>query len=158
MLPQWLEVHDTSLLKSKPLSFEDQVRRWRCLVDIRGAGFSARIAVLLHTQRTLLYVQRPGLFTWFEDPLSPARLEPWVHYVPVSESLADLKERARYALSPAGAGIARNALRHAREHVTRIAARRYALKQLLEVVAARKSARRAWSSSPWCATSQCVDL
>ena len=48
--------------------------RWGCLLDIRGNGFSARVPALLHTNRTLLFVLRHNLYTWLEDPSSPAQL------------------------------------------------------------------------------------
>ena len=157
--PGLIDAHDTQSGHAH-LSFAEQVARWRCLVDIRGNGFSARMAVLLHSNRTVLYVRRPNLYTWFEDPASPARLAPWVHYVPVSETLADLEARARYALSSSNerGAIAANALQLARTVVTRAAARQYALEQLLAVVAARASATPALSTNPWCGmgSSQCL--
>lgn len=57
-----------------------QVERWRCLVDIRGLGYSGRVPYLLHSNRTLLYVERPGLLTHIESrdyrrPLQPVRLQ-----------------------------------------------------------------------------------
>ena len=156
-----IAIHDIGLKVSTGLSLSEQTRRWGCLLDIRGNGFSARVPALLHTNRTLLFVLRHNLYTWLEDPSSPAQLKPWEHYVPVRENLDDLSERLSWTLrnrNGAAAAIAARGLAFARRRLTRDAARRYALRQLLAVVRARAHAPPADPKSAWCRQSLCVTL
>ena len=90
-----------------------------------------------------------------------AQLKPWEHYVPVRENLDDLSERLAWTLrnrNGAAAAIAARGLAFARRRLTRDAARRYALRQLLAVVRARAHAPPADPKSAWCRQSLCVTL
>lgn len=80
------------------LSLEEQVARWACLVDVRGAGYSGRVPMLLHAGRPLLLVARQHRDT--EVPMDNVwyapKLVPWVHYIPVAADLHDLEANARW--------------------------------------------------------------
>lgn len=89
-------------------------------MDVRGSGFSSRVPLLLHSDRPLLYIERPNLLTWYESSTVRARLRPWVHYVPVQPNLTDLVEQSRWVLTHAAQAqaIADNALQYARCFLT----------------------------------------
>lgn len=77
------------------VSHEDHPK-YRYLLDIEGgfqekAGYSRRIAFLLHMKRLLFFVDRP-LYSFV-----CYKLEPWVHYVPVKRDLSDLVEKIEWA-------------------------------------------------------------
>lgn len=70
--------------------------KYRYLIDLEGgflekAGYSARIARLLHMKRLLFFQDRP-LYSFI-----CSRLEPWVHFVPVKRDLSDLFEQIEWA-------------------------------------------------------------
>lgn len=115
------------------LSLAAQVARWRCLLDVRGAGFSSRTVMLLHSARPLLYVERPHLLTFVESAAFAAPLRPWVHYVPVAADLRNLAARADWVLEHRAEAerIAAHALAYARCFLTTDFARRYFTRQLL---------------------------
>ena len=114
-------------------SIAEQVARWACLIDVRGAGFSVRVPLLLFSGRPLLYVQRPGLQTFHEAPDFVSQWQPWIHYVPVADDLHDLSHRAHWVLSHRDDArrIAEKALAYARCFLTARFARRYAAVELL---------------------------
>lgn len=67
------------------LDMEEQARRTSCLLDVQGLGFSARVPLLLHAGRTLLYVER-DVVSFVSDgapSVGVPPIQPWVHYVPV---------------------------------------------------------------------------
>lgn len=101
------------------LSIVEQVKRWKCLIDIRGAGFSQRVPILLHAPRVLVYVQRPMLNTFLDDSAFPS-IRPWVHYIPVREDLEDLERVVEWTLNndAYSANIRANAQRYARRYLT----------------------------------------
>jgi hypothetical protein len=138
--PYILEVVPVSSRTSPSrLNFSQQVERWRCMIDVRGSGFSARVPVLLHSGRPLLFVARPYLWTWLTDPASPAQIKPWKHYIPVLDDFSDLVNKSRWILNnPVQADtIAFRALAHAQTFLTREFAQAYLLDQVLNVVAMR---------------------
>jgi len=101
-----------------------QARQWSCFLDVRGAGFSQRVPVLMHTGRPLLYAERPGLVTWFEASDFEEPWRPWVHYVPVDPRLTNLEERIAWLRAHPRARIGEAARAYARRHFTVAAARR----------------------------------
>ena len=119
------------------VSVADQVAKWACLVDLRGAGFSVRVPLLLWSGRPLLFIERPGLQTFHEAVSFPRPWKAWVHYVPVSEDLHDLALRAKWVLShhAEAARIAANALGYARCFLTTRYARRHAAREALAAAA-----------------------
>ena len=71
-------------------SLPEQVRRWRALIDVEGAGYSGRLKLLLHSGRPVLIQDRPW-HEWFWDELVP-----WENFIPVARDLSDLVSRARW--------------------------------------------------------------
>ena len=93
---------------------------------MRGLGFSARVPLLLHSGRTLLYVERE-VSSFVSDGSVEAgvpAIRPWVHYVPVNADLSNLVERARWLLThpEAAANIAKRGQEHAQRYLTYAAA------------------------------------
>ena len=68
------------------LTLEEQVKRARFLIDVEGAGYSARSKLLMHCPRVLLIQEQRFREYWF------TQLEPWKHFVPISKDFSDLKE------------------------------------------------------------------
>jgi len=118
------------------ISMQDQVRRWACLVDLPGIGFSGRLPYLLHSGRPLLLVERgPGQST---DPVWYSHLlKPWVHYIPVRFDLTDLTEKAEFALglTPGSNAteIGTKAREFAENHLSYEAAIKYLGDRLVEI-------------------------
>jgi hypothetical protein len=134
----------------------DQVRRWSCLLDLRGIGFSARLPLLLHSGRTVMRTpaSESGVWSFVDDAehFPPSRnasgtgtatrstdpLLPWVHYVPLQADLADLPAQARWMLyhPSEAADIGAAGREWARRHLTRDNVEDYLVERLFE--AARK--------------------
>lgn len=84
----WNRQDPSALYKHTPsyLSLENQVKRWKYLIDAEGCGWSARLKIFLFSNRVTFIVDRPFKEYWFP------KLQPWVHYVPVRRDLSDLEE------------------------------------------------------------------
>jgi hypothetical protein len=82
----WVRQNSGRLNAAKYLDYYDQVKRWKYLLDVEGGGWSARLKVLLSTQRIVFIVDRKFKDWCFEF------LEPWVHFVPIKNDLSDLVE------------------------------------------------------------------
>lgn len=65
--------------------------RYRYLLDIEGGGYSARTKLFFWSRRLVFLQDRP-----FWDSIT-ARLEPWIHYVPVQRDFSDLREKIEWA-------------------------------------------------------------
>jgi len=72
---------------SKYLSFQQQINRWKYLLDIEGVGYSARLKILLHSPRIIFIVNNPYKEWWHEFFI------PWKHYIPIKEDLSDLEQK-----------------------------------------------------------------
>ena len=92
---------------------------------------------------------------WLERTLTMGRRFLWIAHNDgvVCATTASLRNR-----NGAAAAIAARGLAFARRRLTRDAARRYALRQLLAVVRARAHAPPADPKSAWCRQSLCVTL
>lgn len=82
----WDRTNPNKLQASNFLSFEDQVARWRFLIDIEGNGYSARLKLLLRCPRVVFIQDRP-----YKEDFFP-HLVPWQHYVPVKRDFSDLRQ------------------------------------------------------------------
>jgi hypothetical protein len=105
------------------LSLDEQVRRWALLLDVEGAGWSARLKLLLASGRPVLVQERPWR-EWFFRLLRPG-----VHYIPVRRDMSDLVAQVEWALAHPveAARIGQAGQRFAREHLRRAdAVRRWA--------------------------------
>lgn len=88
---------------------------YQYLIDLQGAGYSARLKLLLFSGRPL-FIQQRRPHEYFFD-----RLEPFKHYIPVSEDLSDLSAMLDWADShpTEAASIARTAQEFAKENLMR---------------------------------------
>jgi hypothetical protein len=68
------------------LTFQQQIDKWKYLIDFEGAGYSGRAKILLHSPRIVFFVDRPYQEFWQKN------LIPWQHYVPVKRDLSDLEK------------------------------------------------------------------
>ena len=119
-----------------------QVRRWSCLIDLSGIGFSARLPLLLWSGRPVLRTppSESGMWSFIDDATHFAPDEPllpYVHYVPVANDLSDLVEQARWVQEHPreAAGIGTAAQAWARRHLTRERAEDYLVESLVAVAA-----------------------
>lgn len=151
--------------KTAMINIISQARGWQCFVDVKGAGFSARVPLLMHTGRPLLYVERPGLRTFHEDA---AFVSPWKrhhHYIPVASDASDILQQAKWALSNMKETdrIALAALSYARCYLTAEYATLYAAVQVVTTSACAAecgSVRVCRSSSASCRArcSTCMEM
>lgn len=84
----WNRLNCKELYKHTPtyLTYQQQIDKWKYLIDFRGAGWSARTKILLNSPRIVFIVDREYEEFWYEY------IKPWVHYVPVKEDLSDLEK------------------------------------------------------------------
>lgn len=127
----WDRTNPNKLQASNFLSFEEQVARWRFLIDVEGNGYSARLKLLLRCPRVVFIQERR-----YKEDFFP-HLVPWLHYVPVRNDFSDLKQNLLRLLSDPA--LERMILDAAREfsnaYLTREAAERrwaYRFKQLVQ--------------------------
>lgn len=81
----WDRTNPKKLVANNFLSLNDQVKKWRYLIDIEGYGYSARLKILLSSGR-VTFIQDRDEKEWFFE-----YLKPWEHYVPVSRDLSNLE-------------------------------------------------------------------
>jgi hypothetical protein len=100
------------------VSFEDQIKQWRYLIDIEGNGYSGRLKLLLHAPRLVFIQDRQYKEDFFRY------IRPWEHFVPVKNNFSDLRMNLDYIRqNPAlEARIIKNANSFAGRHLTRAAA------------------------------------
>lgn len=88
----WDRSDPDRLTAANYLSFEEQVSRWRFLVDAEGNGYSGRLKLLLRCPRVVFVQDRP-----YKEDFFP-HLVPWQHYVPVSRDFSDLRSNMQIVL------------------------------------------------------------
>jgi len=95
--------------------------RYKYLIDIEGAGYSARLKILLFSGRPVFLQERPWREFYFD------RLEPYRHYIPVKRDMSDLATQLDWAEANAEKcrEIACEAQAFAKRHLTRAAAIAY---------------------------------
>lgn len=67
------------------MSLEQQIEEWKYLLDIEGNGYSARLKLLLCSNRIVFIADRPYKEFFYQF------LIPWTHYIPVKRDLSDLE-------------------------------------------------------------------
>jgi len=67
------------------LTLEQQVKKWKYLLDIEGAGWSARFKLLMWSGRPVFLVDRVYKEFFYKH------LVPWRHFVPVKNDFSDLE-------------------------------------------------------------------
>ncbi|KAH2166703.1 hypothetical protein KXW37_005263 [Aspergillus fumigatus] len=84
-----------ALFRIRSWADRDEALRSRLVFDIDGNGISGRYYKLLASKSAPL--KQTLLREWHDD-----RLLPWVHYIPVSQSMTELPEMVMYFTSEAG--------------------------------------------------------
>lgn len=82
----WDRTNPEKLVCTNYVSLMDHVKKWRYLIDVEGAGWSARTKLFMFSKRVLFLQDRPYREWFYKD------LVPWKHYVPVRRDLSDLEE------------------------------------------------------------------
>jgi len=114
----WNRQNPQKLTASNFISFEDQIKTWRYLIDIEGNGYSARLKLLLASPRVVFVQDRPFKDLCFET------MKPWEHFVPIRRDFSDLLLMLFYiSQNPAlEETIKKNARAYSQEYLTRDAA------------------------------------
>lgn len=88
---------------------------YKYLIDLQGAGWSARTKFLFHSGRPVFYQERKWNEYWF------FWMQPFYHYIPVKEDLSDFKEKYEWAKQNSDHCnfIAQNALDFSKKHLKR---------------------------------------
>ena len=81
---QWNRADPNKLTSHKFMTLEQQVRKWKYLIDVEGCGWSARFKTFLWSRRIIFMVDRPWKEWYYPS------LKPWTHYIPVQRDLSDL--------------------------------------------------------------------
>lgn len=82
----WDRTNPEKLTAKNFLSFEEQVKKWRFLIDVEGNGYSGRLKLLLHCPRLIFIQDRKYKEDFCES------LIPWRHYIPVKNDFSDLQK------------------------------------------------------------------
>jgi hypothetical protein len=80
----WDHKNPTRLTAPNFISLDDQVLRYRFLIDVQGNGYSGRLKLLLGGPRLVFVQQRIPRDFLFES------IKPWKHFVPIRENFSDL--------------------------------------------------------------------
>ncbi|KAF7169365.1 hypothetical protein CNMCM5623_002128 [Aspergillus felis] len=97
-----------ALFRTKSWADKDEALHSRLVFDIDGNGISGRYYKLLASKSAPL--KQTLLREWHDD-----RLMPWVHYIPISQSMEELPEMVMYFTSEAGQKRAREIAEEGRE-------------------------------------------
>ncbi|RHZ45712.1 glycosyltransferase family 90 protein [Aspergillus thermomutatus] len=97
-----------ALFQTKSWADKDEALHSRLVFDIDGNGISGRYYKLLASKSAPL--KQTLLREWHDD-----RLMPWVHYIPVSQSMEELPEMVTYLTSEAGQERAREIAEQGRD-------------------------------------------
>lgn len=119
--PSNLHLHTSSYM-----TMQDQARSWKYLFDIKGAGWSARLKLLLASNRIVFMTARTYR-EWF-FPF----LEPWVHFIPVSSDFADFEEN--YRKIEGDLGLQKSILQNQRVFAEQYCSRRAALCKIADII------------------------
>lgn len=89
--------------------------KYRVLVDLGAAGFSARLPLLFASGRPVILAKR-NVETWFYWDI-----EPWVHYIPGGETAKDVFNAIQWTFRypDLARQIGENGRAYAQEHLTR---------------------------------------
>ena len=136
------------------LSHGEMVQRWDCLIDLRGHGFSARVPLLLHSGRPLLFLDRGSLSVWYQRPSPKSGVPPlraWEHYIPVA-AITDIENCSRKVHTSEGwdnaTRMAARAAAFAQTYLTRSAAADYLWFELVRVARSRLPGNRQAEATP----------
>jgi hypothetical protein len=77
------------------ISMPQQASEYSVLVDLRGAGFSARLPALLASGRPVIIQARTNE-QWF---IWDTNFQPWTHYIPLDEDVSDIGDVVEWAVN-----------------------------------------------------------
>ena len=125
---QWIRLDAHDLASNTPtfMTYQEQVNRWKYLIDFEGCGYSCRTKILIHSPRITFLVDRPYEEFWYEN------LIPWTHYVPVKRDLSDLKRN--YERIESDTTLQEHILHNAKEFSRQYLSHEAALKQTLKII------------------------
>ena len=114
----WNRQNPDKLTASNFLSFEDQIRKFRYLIDVEGKGYSARLKLLLASPRVVFVQDRLYKDLCFET------MKPWEHFVPVKRDFSNLTLMVFYVSQhpELEESIKKNARAYSLEYLSRDAA------------------------------------
>lgn len=110
----WTKPNQDSTWPDKFMTFDEQVKRWRYLIDISGLGWADRTKFFFFSNRVVFYIKRKNNEFYFKN------MEPWKHYVPVEPDLSDLENNFKIIKNDEKLEnyIKKNALEFAKENLT----------------------------------------
>ena len=119
----------TGLLKADNYVSLPDHAAYSMLLDIRGAGYSGRLKLLMHAARPVFLVERPFREFFYEH------LRPFEHFIPVKSDLSDLVQRIQQVKGNANLAqtLGANAAAFAAKYLTRDYALNYLKDVLLKV-------------------------
>jgi hypothetical protein len=122
------EASASRLPASRYVSLPDHAE-YSMLLDIRGAGYSGRLKLLMQAGRPVFIVERRFREFFYEH------LRPYEHYMPVKEDLSDLVEHVRQVKGDRGLArsLGQGAASFAAQHLTRDYALQYWRDVLLRI-------------------------
>src|SRR5690606_31933673 len=126
------------------MTMEDQVAKYRYMIDVEGLGYSGRLKLFLHAHRALLMLDRPYKEYFYDE------MEAFRHYIPVGRYGSDVLERIDWLRSNPRreAEIINEAQEFARRRLTRQKAIESWAKLLEEHIGAGGRLRFAGESLP----------
>jgi hypothetical protein len=126
----WVRNNPKDLASNTPtfLSYQQQVNRWKYLIDFEGHGYSCRTKILIHSPRITFIVDRLYKEFWYEH------LIPWTHYVPVKWDLSDLKQN--YDRVESDDSLQKHILYHANIFAQRHLSYNAAMEQVYKIIQA----------------------
>lgn len=80
----WDRINTDCIIGGQYLNYEEQIKKWKYLIDVEGVGYSGRLKYLLSSKRIVFIVSRPW-YEWFYR-----YLKPWENFIPVKRDLSDL--------------------------------------------------------------------
>lgn len=83
------DIKDSKLSKMIPL--HDYMRKYKYLVVLAGNSISGRLCTFLAYSGAVVLLQETDLLYHFSS-----RLKPWIHYVPISMTAADLPDKIKW--------------------------------------------------------------
>jgi len=83
---KWNRSNPEKLTCVNYVNLPDHPKKWRYLIDIEGAGYSARLKLFFFSKRVLFLPDRPYKEWYF------SLLKPFEHYVPIDRNMSNLLE------------------------------------------------------------------
>lgn len=97
------------------MTMDEQVKKWKYLLDIEGNGYSGRLKLLMWSGRPVFIIDRPYKEYFYQF------MEPWKHYIPVKRNLSDLSENYNIIEKDHSLykHISENAVKFSKEYLTK---------------------------------------